>query len=229
VCNEEAPAGCTLSAVANVQSYGRLDGMLDDVGPPALNGRTMTWTITGTSNGNPSIVEVDVNGTTEVFRPGGPGRFSFQKTYTATEYNQNVTISVRLYDDDPGGRGEDRSVRTDRTGPPPPPTIGISRGASCNDGDEVLENNCWSGPASSDPPCDVPSCAFANLNITFASDAQKAIWRCEFDKFPFTRDEQGAGDFNGQVRAYYQSGETVAGTCRFSFNYADQRFVYTFP
>jgi hypothetical protein len=43
------------------------------------------------------------------------------------------------------------------------------------------------------------------------------------------REAQGAGDFNGQVGAYYQSGETVAGTCRFSFNYADQRFVYTFP
>ncbi|HEX5917617.1 MAG TPA: fibronectin type III domain-containing protein [Nocardioides sp.] len=227
VCNEDAPAGCTLSGVLNVQSYGRLDGALDDVGPASLNGKTMTWNITGTSNGNPSVVEVDVNGTTEVFRPGGPGRFALQKTYTAPEYNQNITISVRLYDDDPGGRGEDRSVRTDRTGPPPPPTIGISRGPSCNDGDEVLENNCWTGPPEA--PCDVASCAFANLSITFAPDAQKAIWRCEFDKFPFTRDEQGSGDFNGQVRAYYNSGDTVAGTCRFSFNYADQRFVYTFP
>ena len=27
---------------------------------------------------------------------------------------------------------------------------------------EVLENNCWSGPPET--PCDVPSCAFANLS-----------------------------------------------------------------
>ena len=33
VCNEDAPAGCTLSGVQNVQTYGRLDGMLNDIGP----------------------------------------------------------------------------------------------------------------------------------------------------------------------------------------------------
>ena len=32
VCNENAPAGCTLSGQQNVQSYGRLDGMLNDIG-----------------------------------------------------------------------------------------------------------------------------------------------------------------------------------------------------
>ena len=39
VCNEEAPAGCTLSGVQNVQTYGRLDGMLNDIGPPPSTAR----------------------------------------------------------------------------------------------------------------------------------------------------------------------------------------------
>ena len=107
--------------------------------------------------------------------------------------------------------------------------MGISRGAPCTDGDEVLENNCWDGPP--EPPCDVASCAFAHLSVTFAPGAPQTIWKCRFDKFPwpYSRDAQGVGDFAGDVRAYYQSGETVAGTCQFSAHYQDQRFNYAFP
>ncbi len=62
VCNEKAPAGCTLSAVQNVQSYGRLDGMLSDIGAPAVNGKSVTWTVTGSSNGDSAQLAVRVNG-----------------------------------------------------------------------------------------------------------------------------------------------------------------------
>ncbi|WP_210439941.1 Ig-like domain-containing protein [Nocardioides xinjiangensis] len=230
VCNEDAPVGCTLSGQQNVQTYGRLDGMLDDVGPGRVNGRTVTWTITGTSNGNPSIVEVQVDGgAPELFRPGGPGRFSFEKTYTASGYNQNATISVRLYDDDPGGRGEDRSSRTDRSGPPPAPAIGVSRGAACTDGDLDAGNDCWDGPP--ERPCDTASCGFVHFSVTFAPDAPDAIWRCRFDKFPWpsSRVAQGAGSSSGQVDAYYDAGETVSGRCEFSANYPDQSFSFAFP
>ena len=227
VCNERAPQGCTTSTTQNVQSYGPLAGALDDIGPATVNGKTLTWTITGTNNGNPSVVEVSVDGTTEVFRPGGPGRFAIQKTFTASSYNQNVGISVRLYDDDPGGRGEDRTSRGDRSGPPPAPSIGISRGASCTDGNDVPEDDCWNGKP--EPPCEVASCAYAVLHVSFAPDAPQTIWRCDFEKFSAFRSAQGTGDYSGQTSAYYQSGETVKGTCRFAANYDDVTFVTTFP
>jgi hypothetical protein len=160
VCNEHAPQGCTTSTVQAVQSYGPLSGALDDLAPATVNGKTLTWTITGTNNGNPSVLEVSVNGgAPDVFRPGGPGRFSFQKSFTASDYQENATISVRLYDDDPGGRGEDRSSRTDRSGDPPPPQVLVGRGNACNDGDADLANNCQRGPGDIWGPCTEASCS----------------------------------------------------------------------
>ncbi|GAA1926823.1 Ig-like domain-containing protein [Nocardioides hwasunensis] len=226
VCNENAPAGCTLSGTVNVQTYGPLDNMLDDVGPAVVDGKSVTWTINGSNNGNPAVVEVRINGgPAEVFRPGGPGRFSFQKTATADRYGSDVSISVRLYDDDPGNRGEDRSSRTDRSGPPPPPTISISRGANCNDGDDDVTNNCSFPP---DTPCDVVTCAFANVTVTFAEGAPDAIWRCRFDRYR-TRSAEGSGSGTSSSRAYFNAYDQVAGTCEFSSGYADQRFNQTFP
>ena len=40
VCNEKAPAGCTLSGVQNVQTYGRLDGDAQRHRRPVVNGKT---------------------------------------------------------------------------------------------------------------------------------------------------------------------------------------------
>ncbi len=53
VCNEEAPAGCTLSSVQNVQSFGRLDNALGSI-QPVVNGKSIQWVISGTSNGDPA-------------------------------------------------------------------------------------------------------------------------------------------------------------------------------
>ena len=93
VCNEEAPAGCTLSGVQNVQTYGRLDGMLNDIGPPSVNGKTLTWTITGTSNGDPaSSSSPDQRRADQVIAPRRSGRFSFTSSVTvARNFDQDVT------------------------------------------------------------------------------------------------------------------------------------------
>ena len=104
VCNEKAPAGCTLSGQQNVQTFGRLDGMLDDVGSPVINGRSITYTITGTSNGDAGVVDVQFsNGGVEQVRLPGPGRFSFDRTYTASGYDTNVRLLGPSLRRRPGG------------------------------------------------------------------------------------------------------------------------------
>lgn len=229
VCNEKAPAGCTLSGQQNVQTYGRLDGMLNGIGSPTVDGKTLTWTISGSSNGDPAqlAIRVNDNGSTQLVDLNTVGGFSQTFSTTTNNFDEAVNLFVTLQDPAPAGRGFATQQRIgDRSGPPPQPVIGVSRGASCTDGDVDLENNCWDGPPET--PCTQASCAFTNFSVTFAPGAPEAIWRCTFDKFR-SRDAQGAGNFSGQVRAYYDTGEQVAGTCRFSANYPDQRFSYPFP
>ncbi|WP_374454892.1 Ig-like domain-containing protein [Nocardioides sp.] len=146
VCNENAPAGCTLSGQQNVQTYGRLDGMLADVGPAAVNGLNLTWTITGTSNGNPAELAISINGGAEdVIQLGPVGAFSQSYSTTAGGYDTDVSIRVTLRDSNPGNRGSDSSFRTDRSGPPPPPRI-----------------HAYRSPCSDDPNSQLQACSVKN-------------------------------------------------------------------
>ena len=226
VCNEEAPAGCTLSGVQNVQTYGRLDGMLDDIGPPCRQRQDdrrgpspAPATATRQRRRGPDQRRAD-RGRSSPRRSGALQPSS--STFTTDELRRRTSRIV--------GAAVRRRTRAAvaRTGRPHGPQ---RRPTATDDRDRRGEprarrrrrarrTTAASGPP--DTPCDVPSCAFVELSITFAPDAQQAIWRCEFDKFRVrARRTSGSGDFNGQVRPYYQSGETVAGTCRRSSgNYA---------
>ncbi len=133
VCNEKAPAGCTLSAIQNVQTYGRLDGMLNDLGAAAVNGKSLTWTIAGSTNGDPAELAIRINGGPEqVIGLNTVGSFSQTYSTETADYEQDVSISVTLRDASPGTRGSDSTSRRDTSGPPPPPQISLSRSA-CND------------------------------------------------------------------------------------------------
>ncbi|UUZ57864.1 hypothetical protein [Nocardioides sp. B-3] len=67
----------------------------------------MTRTISGTSNGDAARVGVSIDGgAEEVFAQGAPGTFQFTKTVTVSDYNTRTNIAVRLFDDNPAGRGE---------------------------------------------------------------------------------------------------------------------------
>lgn len=133
VCNENAPAGCTLSGQQNVQTYGSLNGMLDDLGAPSVNGKALTWTITGSSNGDPAVLDISINGgLAQTVNLAPVGRFTQSFTASTTNYEQDISISVTLRDTSPGNRGSDSSSRRDESGPPPAPQVSLSRSA-CND------------------------------------------------------------------------------------------------
>ena len=107
VCNEKAPAGCTLSGQQNVQSYGRLEGMLNDIGAPTVNGKDVTWTVTGSSNGDAGMLVYSINGgAAQTIALSGVGAFSQSITGSTADFAQNIRLEVWLRDNAPAGRGE---------------------------------------------------------------------------------------------------------------------------
>lgn len=232
VCNEDAPVGCTLSGQQNVQSYGRLDGALGSI-QPIVNGRSIQWVISGTSNGDAARVTYQVRnkGTNtspgfQTYRPSGPGAFTFTTpAFSTEEYSKEQEIFVTIDDDSPEGRGQDTGSDSVSAGQAPPPSISIGRGAACNDTPDSGVGAC---AGVVEPACTDASCAYATLTIAFTSDAPQGGWSCSFDKFFPQRGESGSGNFSGGIDPYYQSGETVAGSCRFE-NYAAIGFETTFP
>ena len=163
VCNEKAPAGCTLSGQQSVQSYGRLDGMLDDIADPAVSGKSVTWTITGTSNGDAAqlVYRIDGGGD-QVINLTSNGSFSQPITAQTNDFAEDIKIQVWLRDSSPSGRGEDYDEDT-ASSSVPEPGVSAQKGASCNDGDADGNNNCAKG---NDPPCDVASCGFVQFTVS---------------------------------------------------------------
>ena len=79
---------------------------LDESIRPVVNGKTITWTITGTSNGDPAVVggAASTAAPERGVPPRRAGRFSFTpQTFTAAGLRRRTSASaVRLYDDAPG-------------------------------------------------------------------------------------------------------------------------------
>ncbi|CAM3626388.1 Ig-like domain-containing protein [Nocardioides zeicaulis] len=166
VCNENAPAGCTVSGAQSVQSYGRLDGMLNDIGPAAVNGKTLTWTVTGSSNGNPAELVVRLDGGPEQVRPlASAGAFTETFSLTTTDYVENGRIDVLLRDSSPGGRGQDASYNETTSGRPPDPQLIVAQGAGCNDSAEDAAARCYRGAEDTFRVCDTKDCSRIRLGL----------------------------------------------------------------
>ncbi|MCY7402384.1 MAG: fibronectin type III domain-containing protein, partial [Nocardioides sp.] len=234
VCNERAPAGCTLSGLQNAQTYGPLGDALGTI-QPIVNGRSIQWVISGTSNGDPAVVQFQVRNSkgsdagVQTLRPSGVGAFSFTTpVFMADQFEQEQEIFVTVLDDSPDGRGQDTGSGSVNAGPPPPPTIGISRGARCQD-DAADQPACADAvDIAANRKCTVDSCAYAVLTITFA-EGISGNWSCDFDKFLPQRSKNGSGNFSGQVDPYYASGERVVGNCNFGGSIGKIVFDTTFP
>jgi hypothetical protein len=167
VCNEKAPAGCTLSGQQSVQSYGRLEGMLSDIGAPSVNGKTVTWTVNGSSNGDAAQLYYRIDGGAEqVLNLTETGTFSRNITGTTADFAQQIRLEVWLRDSSPAGRGE--AYRENRaTSGVPTPGVSVTKGTACSDGDADPTNNCWDGPGQNKPPaCDVGSCGFVSFAVS---------------------------------------------------------------
>ncbi len=181
MCNEHAArVGCSTSEPKSVQTYGPLTrAHLNDVSP-SVNGLTVTWTISGTSNGDAAAVGIKVDGGVEQVRPqSGPGPFSFTHVVTVDDYNKRTSIEVRLFDDSPANRGQAVVYGQVDSGDPPPPSFTISKGAQCSTAADAA-TNCHSVD-SSGGSCEEPSCAFVNVAYT---NQGKAL-SCSVDVWSF--------------------------------------------
>ena len=132
MCNEfAAKVGCSVSEVED-----GADLRSDPVRPPqpahrpGQTGCNVTWTISGTSNGDAALVGISIDGgAEEIVAQGAPGDFSFTRTVTVADYNTRTNIRVRLFDDNPAGRGEAVVYGQTESGDPPPPTVSIYKRA----------------------------------------------------------------------------------------------------
>ena len=181
MCNENAArGGCTYSEVKSVQSYGPLRTSHLNQVTSQVNGRTVTWTISGTSNGDAALVGVSIDGgAEEVVAQGSPGGFSFTRSTTVDDYNKQTTIRVRLFDDAPAGRGEGAVYAQTESGDPPPPSIRVYRGTGCNDSDEKPDAsvpNCKNLP--SDPDCSSDTNAIACAKLHFETSGWTRDFSC---------------------------------------------------
>lgn len=143
ICNENAPAGCTLSGSQTAQSFGPFNNNHLNPITWSASGKHIVFQVSGTSNGNEGVLSYSIDGGAEQrIRPGGNGAFTLNIETDAADYNDDVKLSAWLWDDAPGGRGSTDEQVTAEAGDPPPPTVVIQKHASCNDGDEDNTNNC---------------------------------------------------------------------------------------
>lgn len=162
LCNENAAkVGCTMSDPKSVQSYGPLTrNHLAD--PTAtVDGKNITWTISASGNGDPATVGISVDGAAETFHQVGATQQTFTHSYAVAEFGDATSITVRLFDSSPTGRGEVTAYSQTRAGNLPTPTIGLSKRVGCDDDDADANNNC-----NSTPPCIEASCGFMNITAT---------------------------------------------------------------
>lgn len=173
MCNENvAKVGCSYSETKAVQTYGPLRSNHLNQPSASVNGLNVTWTISGSSNGDAAIVGVRIDGgVEETVRLGDTGGFSFTRNVSVADFSLDTSIEVRLYDDSPGGRGEAYASARTQSADPPPPTVRIRRGADCND--DTDSPSCQVGPF--DPRCAESSCAKVFIDASGFNDP----FRCE--------------------------------------------------
>ena len=220
VCNEHAPTGCTLSAVQNVQSYGRLDNMLNDIGAATVSGKTLTWTLTGTSNGDPAQLAIRINGGSPQLIDLGPvGAFTQSFSTTTNGFDENVRIDVTLQDPSPGNRGTSSRGRSDTSGPPPPPTVSIAKDACSDAGGST--NGCQQNGGQ--PQCVEASCGRVKFVIRGLATGDSL--KCSVDNSDngdwWDRNREWGpylSDSDQVIPIYYRSGTTTASCTWRRFN-----------
>ncbi|MCW2736952.1 Ig-like domain-containing protein [Nocardioides sp.] len=173
VCNENAPAGCTLSGVQNVQTYGRLDSALYSI-EPVVNGKSIQWVISGTSNGDAAVLQYEVRnkrvgqdssfGLRSEALSGGGGFTITTPVFDTEDYSQQQEIFVTILDDAPANRGTDSDSRNVNADPPPAAEVTAFKHSSCNDA-EGSANPCHAG-GNGQPDCTDERCGFIGLTTT---------------------------------------------------------------
>jgi hypothetical protein len=193
MCNEfAAQGGCTSSDVKTTQTYGPLRSSHIYSKTPVVEGKSISWIIEGTSNGDAAIIDFQAQGgPVQTIRLQSAGAFRIQTAPVATaDYNERQSMAFTLYDDAPAGRGEFRDGATAESGDPPPPTLNLFKGTACSDNDDDAAPDCQSNIIL-DPACDGPTCA--RLHFTTAG------WTSNFS---CTISQSSTWNFRGESRSF---------------------------
>ncbi|PVG84669.1 hypothetical protein DDE18_03460 [Nocardioides gansuensis] len=214
ICNEWASRGaCTLSDVRTAQSYGPLNGHLRQP-TPTVDGRTVVWTLSGTSNGNAAVLGVSIDGgAEETVRLDGAGAFSLTRSVTVADYNTQTNVRVRLYDDAPAGRGEAQVYATVESGDPPAPNVSFREYIECGDLD-VSARPCKQAPFQ--PECTDNSCGrllivtegFIHNYSCTVSTPDDPLWTATFGRV-----DLDGGQASYETTWYFKHPQTVTLSC----------------
>lgn len=160
VCNEDAPTGCTLSGVQNVQTYGPLVSDHISSIQPVNDSQNLSWVIAGTSNGRAATLTVSSSERNQTFQvPAGSWTVQTQNLNLGWRANERITVTLS---DPANGRGPVSRTADASTGEPPEPELVIFRsGDRCS--------------TKADRPADVPDCGSRG----WAGDT------CEYDNCAF--------------------------------------------
>lgn len=214
VCNENAPAGCTLSGSQIVQTYGPLNNKIYEVRDAVVNGKTLTFTVIGTTNGDPAQLDYAVDGGAEQSIPlPGVGGFSQDVTVQTAEFNQEVNVRFTLRDPSPD-RGVSTVFKKGRSGVPDPGVTVTPNAQNCSDAAGSELPDCKSG--KDDPSCDT---VCARVEVTVSQFFETA--RCEVSNGAFPNrfgsridiEATYAGSRTVVSPWYYPTGGTTTVTC----------------
>lgn len=165
VCNEDAPAGCTLSGVVNAQAFGPL--VPDHIASiqPVPDGRRISWVVSGTSNGRPATLTVSSSDRNQTFQvPAGQWSVQTQNLDVGFRHGERVTVTLT---DPANGRGPVSRTADGATADPPAPEFVLFRsGDTCSTdpnrpaGVPDCRSRGWNGD-----DCTYDNCAFIQFSV----------------------------------------------------------------
>lgn len=213
LCNEFAAQGaCTLSDQRTVQTYGPLSR--DSIRYSAnVDGKQISWTISGTSNGDPASLRFQAEGgaVETIALPAGSFSITTQQVATAG-YDEQQRMSFVFYDDAPGGRGEHTFYGEARSASPPQPSLSFSEWTIC--GDLADSDPKCKGPGADGFDCTENSCGKLRVQTSGFVDPYTCeavapnLWVLRFERRGF-----GATDTADQTPWYFYAGQQVTVSC----------------
>jgi large repetitive protein len=157
VCNEKG--SCSDSSHKSVQTYGPLvAGHIISITPQS-SGTSVNWVVTVDTNGDPATVNIRSSRRNVNLSATGVDRVTVSSGYVDLGYSSTETVTVTLSDSTPN-RGSVSRTASYRTPDRPPPTVALSRGALCNDGNSLPDCNTGGGGID----CTHPSCGHIHLS-----------------------------------------------------------------
>jgi len=217
VCNEKG--ACTTSSQTHpLQTYGPVG-----VGSLSSSSGTTEAHCTWPVNPNGLTSSVYIGGS--FVQSVGPGDGTVNVTRSVTGYNQTVDCDLKVTTEN-GTRGDvTKSGPTESTGPPPP-TVTLSQGAHCNDGNSLPDCNTGGGGID----CTHPSCAHIHLS---SSNVPGGSMQCTIHSQEDSNG-WGSGTFNANTsydtsRYYGYGGNWIYVTCSAGGKTFDSDHGYHWP